>query len=310
MSTQADILLLAGPTAAGKTALSLQAARTLNADIINADSMQVYDGLQILSARPIQAEMEDITHHLFGEIDPSIRFSVGEWTTRVLDILNDLTSSGRGAVLVGGTGLYFKALTEGLAPIPDIPDNIRDEIEQLARLDGIEAMQDMAEEFDPDGVARLKPGDRQRLQRIAEVGRATGQALSVLQAETRPMLKPGRWHGVVIKPDRQALYDRIEQRYEIMIKEGGLDEARRIAAMDIDPNLPAMKAVGLPPLLDHLAGKLSLDEAISLSKRDTRRYAKRQYTWFGNQTPDWDRITSLDPDVAKAELATILSRVF
>lgn len=308
MTGSPDTLLLAGPTASGKTALSLHAARSLDAEILNADSMQVYSGLQLISARPTAEEIEGVPHHLFGKIDPSIRYSVGDWSRAALDRMADIRSRGKKVVIIGGTGLYFKALTEGLAPVPEIPEEVRQKVDQIARLEGLDALEELAEEYDPDGVERIKPGDRQRLQRIAEVGLATGQALSVLQAETRPMLKPGSWHGVVIKPDRAELYERIERRFDQMIEEGALEEARKIDALGLAQDLPAMKAVGLPPLLAHVRGEMSLEKAIDLAKRDTRRYAKRQFTWFSNQTPEWHRVTSLDPDEAKAELDLVLAR--
>lgn len=305
-----DILLLAGPTAAGKTALSLHAARVLGAEIINADSMQVYDRLAILSARPSRAEMADIPHHLFGVRDPSQRCSVGEWSRMALAVIEDIRARGKRAVLVGGTGLYFKALTEGLAPAPEIPDAVREAVNADIEARGLAALREEALRHDFEGATRVEPGDRQRLQRIVEVGRATGRALSDLQGETRPLIAPERWRGIVIQPPREALYERIERRFDMMMAAGALEEARQIAALELDPDLPAMKAVGLPPLLDHLGGALSLAEAVEIAKRDSRRYAKRQYTWFSNQHPGWARITGLDPAGQRAELDAIVSREF
>lgn len=310
MAGAPDILFLAGPTASGKTALSLHAARALGAEIVNADSMQVYDRLSILSARPTPQEMEDVPHHLFGVIDPARRCSVGEWTRLALEVLAGLRARGRRAVFVGGTGLYFKALTQGLAPAPGIPPAIREAVRRDLEAGGLEALRAEAQRHDPAGAAGIQPGDRQRLQRIVEVGRATGRALSELHAATEPLIDPQSWRGIVISPPREALYERIERRFDRMMEAGALDEARAIAALGLDPDLPAMKAVGLPALLAHLKGEISLDEAVEIAKRDTRRYAKRQFTWFSNQHPGWPRIEGLDPAAQRAELSSHLTGEF
>jgi len=305
-----DILFLAGPTASGKTALSLHAARALNGEIVNADSMQVYAGLDIIAAQPGPEEKAAAPHHLFAQIDPAERCSVGRWARLALERIQDITARGRTAILVGGTGLYFKALTDGLAPVPDIPDDISDAVQALYERGGLEALREEAEAADPAGAARIKAGDRQRLMRIVAVKRASGVALSDLQAETAPLVDRGRWRGIVIRPPRDTLYARIEARFDQMLAAGALDEARLLAARDLDRALPAMKAVGVPPLLDHLAGTVELKAAIEIAKRDSRRFAKRQYTWFSNQHPGWARIESLDPDDQRAELARHLKSEF
>ena len=305
-----DILFLAGPTASGKTALSLHAARRLDAEIINADSMQVYDRLAILSARPDRTEMAGIAHHLFGEVDPAVRCSVGEWSRRALACLEAVKARGKRAIFVGGTGLYFKALTEGLAPTPEISARVRDAVNALVAARGVEALREEAMRHDPVAASRVEPGDRQRLQRIVEIGREAGQALSALQADTVPLLAQDRWRGVVISPDRETLYERIETRFDAMMAAGALVEAEAIFRLELDRDLPAMKAVGLPPLLDHLAGELTLAEAVETAKRDSRRYAKRQYTWFANQHPGWARISSLDPDDQRNELNHFIDKEF
>ncbi|MCC5996894.1 MAG: tRNA (adenosine(37)-N6)-dimethylallyltransferase MiaA [Oceanicaulis sp.] len=302
--------MLGGPTASGKTALSLHAARRLGAEIINADSMQVYDGLSILTARPSAHELDAAPHHLFGVIDPSRRCSAGRWARMALEVIEDIRSRGRRVILAGGTGLYFKVMLDGLAPAPDIPPDIAAEVQALADAGGLDALRERAEALDPDGAARVKHGDRQRLMRLIAVARAAGRPLSELQAETRPLIDPGAVAGVAILPAREGLYARIEARFDAMMAGGALDEARALAARELDPDLPAMKAVGLPPLLEHLAGRCSLDASIETAKRDTRRYAKRQYTWFSNQHPGWARITRLDPDGARAELDAILDAAF
>ncbi len=310
MSAGRDILLLGGPTASGKSALAIHAARRLDAEIINADSLQVYDGLRVLTARPGADETGGVPHHLFGALDPGERCSVGRWSRLALDAIAGVRGRGRRVVLAGGTGLYFKALLEGLAPAPDIPAGIQAEVDALHARGGVGALRAEAERLDPVGAARVEAGDRQRLMRLIVVARASGQPLSRLQADTTPLIDPACALGVAILPDRAALYARIEARFDAMIEAGALDEARALAARQLAPDLPAMKAVGLPPLLAHLAGTLSLEAAIDTAKRDSRRYAKRQYTWFSNQHPGWARITSLDPAEARAELDAILDAAF
>lgn len=305
-----DILFLAGPTASGKTALSLHAARALNGEIVNADSMQVYAGLDIIAAQPGPEEKAAAPHHLFAQIDPGERCSVGRWARLALERIEDVTARRRTAILVGGTGLYFKALTDGLAPAPAVPDAIQAEVQALYECGGLEVLRKEAEAADPAGASRIKAGDRQRLMRIVAVKRASGAALSDLQAQTTPLVDRERWRGVVIRPPRATLYARIEARFDQMLAAGALDEARLLAARGLDPALPAMKAVGVPPLLDHLAGNIDLETAIELAKRDSRRFAKRQFTWFSNQHSAWARIESLDPDDQREELARRLKSEF
>jgi tRNA dimethylallyltransferase len=310
VSVRPDILLLGGPTASGKTALAVHTARRLNAEIINADALQVYDGLRVLSARPGPDETGGVPHHLFGEINAGERCSVGRWSRLAVDLISDIRGRGRRVVLVGGTGLYFKALLEGLAPAPDIPTAIQAEVDALHASGGVDALRTEAERLDPVGAARVEAGDRQRLMRLIAVARASGRPLSELQADTRPLIDPASALGVAILPDRAGLYARIEARFDNMIADGALDEARALAARELPADLPAMKAVGLPPLIQHLNGTLTLETAIETAKRDSRRYAKRQFTWFSNQHPGWARITSLDPLEACAELDAILDAHF
>ena len=301
-------LLIAGPTAAGKTALAIAAAERLDGEIVNADSMQIYDGLHLITARPTAAETARIPHHLFGVADPAERWSVGRWSEAALAACADIRKRGKIPVLVGGTGLYFNALTVGLAPVPEIGDAARERAAALLAEGGLAALADEARRLDPAAAARVASADRQRLQRIVEVGYETGRPLSDFQAGTTPLLPPGSWQGVVIEPDREALYARIEARFDMMMAAGALDEVAAFAARGLDPDLPAMKALGVPPLIAHLRGELSREEAVDTAKRDSRRYAKRQLTWFRNQTASWPRITSLDPARARDALAAILDK--
>lgn len=299
-------LLIAGPTASGKSALALAAAQALGGEIVNADSMQIYDGLHIVTARPDVAEEAQVPHHLFGCVDPAERWSVGSWTDAALRVMADIRQRGRVPILVGGTGLYFAALTHGLAPIPEIGAAARERATALLRSSGPEALHREAVALDPVAAERVEPGDRQRLLRIVEVGYQTGQPISAFREQTEPLLPPGSWRGVVIDPDRDALYRRIDARFDRMLEMGALEEIRGFMARRLDADLPAMKALGVPPLIAHLRGELPLDEAVEAAKRETRRYAKRQLTWIRNQMTDWPRIHTLEPEAARQDLLALL----
>ena len=301
-------LLIAGPTAAGKTALALAAAEALDGEIINADSMQIYAGLPLITAQPDAADFERAPHHLFGSVDPATRWSVGHWTEAALGLISGIRARGRTPILVGGTGLYFLALTKGLAPVPEIDPDSRRRVVDLIAGAGPEGLRREAERLDPVGAARVKPADLQRLSRIVEVGYATGEPLTAFHAETRPLLDAAQWRGIAIEPERQILYDRIDHRFELMLEAGALNEVRGFAELGLDPLLPASKALGVPPLMAHLRGEIALDAAVQLAQRDSRRYAKRQLTWLRNQQADWPRIRALEPETARQELAAILAR--
>lgn len=299
-------LLIAGPTAAGKTALAIEAARQLDGEIINADSMQIYEGLPIITACPDDDERAAAPHHLFGTVDPGLRWSVGEWSQAALALFDDIVSCGKTPILVGGTGLYFNALTVGLAPVPEISPETRAKAVRLLGEGGLDAVRAEAERQDPVSAAKVKPADRQRLLRLVEVGWETGRALSSFHAETTPLLGERAWRGIVIEPDRQALYDRIDLRFDLMLDQGALEEVARFKERGLAPDLPAMKALGVPQLMAHLEGDLARDEAIEIAKRESRRYAKRQMTWFRNQQASWDRVTALHKDDARKQLAAVL----
>jgi tRNA dimethylallyltransferase len=299
------VILLAGPTASGKTGLSIRIAEALNGEIINADSMQIYRDLRILSARPSSAEQAGIPHHLFGVLDAAERASVGWWAEAALEHIESIRARNKRPILVGGTGLYFSALVKGLAAMPEISARTRQSVEGIAA-QGLEALREQAMACDPVATKRIKPADRQRMMRVVEVGLETGKPISAFQADTRPMLSPGDWTGVVIEPDRADVYARIENRFDQMLEAGALDEAATLAARGLDPMLPAMKALGVPPLIAVHDGELDLDDAVRQAKQDSRRYAKRQMTWLRNQMPDWHRVRFLNGQICDEELISEL----
>ena len=281
---------IAGPTASGKSAFAVKLAKRMGGEIVNADALQVYSELQVLSARPTTAEMEGIPHHLFGHISPNIRYSTGYWLREVDPLIIDILARGKTPILVGGTGLYFKALTEGLAQIPKLPPSAMEQAQAVLDADGIDALRSLADELDPQATAKVLGNDPQRLLRIVSVAKGTGKPLSAWQQETHAVLPAGTWKGMVILPKRENLYDKINARFADMIREGGLAEAKRIFDLGLASDLPAMKAIGLRELSAHLRGETSLDEAIELAMRQTRRFAKRQYTWLRGQMPDWEQV--------------------
>ncbi|MGQ2990047.1 MAG: tRNA (adenosine(37)-N6)-dimethylallyltransferase MiaA [Brevundimonas sp.] len=284
------IQLIAGPTASGKSALALEMARKTGAIIINADSQQLYADLRVLTARPSLEEEALADHRLYGVADAAEAWSVGRWTRAVMDLLAELAPEGRPAILVGGTGLYFNALTRGLADIPAVPASVRAEVEAAYESEGETAFRARLAEGDPRAAAAIEQGDRQRLVRAMSVVRHSGRALSDWQADTRPLLPPGSWTGVVIEPDRDRLYARCDARVEVMMAGGAVEEVRELVSRGLDPALPAMKAVGVRELAAMLAGDLSRDAAVDALKQATRNYAKRQLTWQRNQMRDWPRI--------------------
>ena len=290
MSPDAPFLLLAGPTAGGKSALALRWAEARGAEIVNADSQQLYADLRVLSARPDAADEAKAVHHLYGVADGAEAWSVGRWLRAVLPVLADIRARGRRAIVVGGTGLYFRALTEGLADVPPIPpDVVADAERAFDRLGEADFRRALAGR-DPEAAVRIASGDRQRLVRAESVAAGTGRALSDWRRDTRPPLAREDWAAVVIEPSRETLYARCDARVDAMLAGGALDEVRRLAARRLSPDLPVMRALGVRPLAAHLAGDLDLAAATEQVKTDTRRYAKRQLTWFRNQAGDWPRL--------------------
>jgi len=289
MKGRAPIRLIAGPTASGKSALALRMAEETGGVIVNADSQQLYADLRILTARPSAADEARAPHRLFGVADAADAWSVGRWLRAAVEVLDGLAAEGRTAIVVGGTGLYFRALTWGLADIPPAPDAVRRAVAARFDREGEASFRRAVAAVDPAAEARIAPGDRQRLVRALTVFEASGRSLSDWRAATKPVLSPDRYEAVVIEPAREVLYARCDARLEAMVEAGVLNEVAALGARGLDPDLPAMKATGLREFIRHLEGEMSLDEALAAAKRETRRYAKRQSTWFRNQTPNWTR---------------------
>lgn len=288
-------LLIMGPTASGKSALALALAARLGGEIVNADSMQVYRDFRVLTARPSPEEEAQATHHLYGHVDAAAAYSTGRWLSDALAAIVDIVARGRTPIMVGGTGLYFKALTEGLADIPTADDETRAALRERAASQGAPALHAELARRDPQTAARLAPNDAPRILRALEVLETTGESISTLQANTKPALAREAWAGIVLTPARDALYAAINKRFDVMLETGALEEARAFAARKLDAALPAMKAHGAPALMAYLRGEISLADAAEIGKRDTRRYAKRQFTWIGGQMPGWPRVA--DPDL-------------
>ncbi|WP_134496516.1 tRNA (adenosine(37)-N6)-dimethylallyltransferase MiaA [Microvirga pakistanensis] len=280
-------VLIAGPTASGKSALGVKLAQELDGVVINADSMQVYRDLRVITARPTPEEETEAPHRLYGHVDAAVNFSVGRYVADAARVLQEIQGR-KLPILVGGTGLYFKALTEGLSDIPSVPEEVRESIRQES--DGLETpeLHRLLSERDPETARTLRPSDRLRVQRALEIFAATGRPLVSFHGARQP----GPLGGLpVIKlflaPEREDLRRRIDRRFLDMMERGALDEVRALGERNLDPMLPAMRAHGVPGLLAHLRGEISLDEAIVRGQGDTRRYAKRQFTWFRHQLPDW-----------------------
>src|SRR5262245_59720244 len=283
-------ILLAGPTSSGKSALALRLAQTHDGVIINADSMQVYRDLRIITARPTPAEERAVPHRLYGHVDAAENYSVGRWCVDAMAALAEAERAGRLPILVAGTGLYFKALTRGprLAAGPPTPADGRAAVRARLKAEGIAPLHAELPARDPEGARQLMPNDRSRITRALEVVTATGRPLADWHRDgMKPALDADRAVKIFLAADRAELYLRIEARFDAMLASGALEEVSALAARGLDPRLPAMKAHGVPWLIRHLNGEITLAEAAEGGKRDTRRYTKRQGTWFRHQLPDF-----------------------
>ena len=277
-------ILIAGPTASGKSALGLAVARAHGGVVVNVDSMQVYRDLSVLSARPSEAEEEAAPHRLYGEVDGAENHSVGRFLARAAPLLVRLRAERRLAVLVGGTGLYFKALREGLSQVPAVPETVRVRVRLEAEGMSTADLHARLAARDPQGAARLYQKDRLRVLRALEVLEATGRPLASYRESRGPAPLAGiPTFALFLDPPREALRARIDERFAGMIAGGALAEVERLHARRLDPLLPIMRAHGVPALIAHLEGRLSREDAVVAGQADTRRYAKRQFTFFRHQ---------------------------
>ncbi len=282
-------VLIAGPTASGKSALALELAEKTGGVVINADSMQVYRDLRVLTARPTPDEEARVPHRLYGHVDAAVNFSAGSWVADAAKVLEEVRAQNRLPIFAGGSGLYFKALTRGLSAVPPIPAEIRDGVRARLERDGVEALHAELARRDPASAQRLKPRDRSRIARALEVVEATSRPLTDWHRDGLPPLLPqASFRALFLEPDRDQLYARIDARFEAMLQAGALREVAALAARQLNPLLPAMKAHGVPALIRHLQGEISLKEAAEIGRADTRHYAKRQFTWFRHQLPEFE----------------------
>lgn len=301
-------ILLSGPTASGKTALALTLAERLSGTIINADSMQVYRELPILSAQPSPDDQARVPHRLFGFVSAAEPFSVADWLEAAARAIAAAERAGRLPILVGGTGLYFQALTEGLAAVPAIPAALRRDVRARLAALGAESLHRELALRDPEMAQRLRPTDAQRVARALEVIEATGRSLGAYQAAAMqpPVLARDAAFGIVLAPPRDALYARIDARFAAMVEIGALGEVEALAAMNVPETTPAGRALGIGPLLRHLHGEITLAEAVRRGQTLTRRYAKRQLTWLRRKMISW---TWVEEQLSETEIREIFPLV-
>ena len=298
-------ILIAGPTASGKSALALGLARQLGGTVVNADSMQVYADLRILSARPTPEEEAQAPHLMFGHVDGAVNYSVGRWLGDVGPTLTQLAGAGRLPILTGGTGMYFKGLLRGLSDIPAVPEEVRARVRGAAEGLPPESLHAQLALRDPLMASRLRPSDPQRILRALEVLEATGTSLATFQGARAPaLLDPATCLCLFLAPERAELFARIDARFDSMGAAGALEEVRGLAGRDLDPALPVMRAHGVPGFVEYLKGVASLEAAIARGKLDTRHYAKRQFTFIRHQLPEFVWVS---PESAGSRIDALLA---
>jgi tRNA dimethylallyltransferase len=296
--SQIPAILIAGPTASGKSGAAIQIAKRYGGTIINADSMQVYRELRLLTARPSESNEARVPHRLYGTVGAAEAYSVGRWLDDVANAIEEANNAGSLPIIVGGTGLYFKALTEGLAPVPDIPPEIRARWREEAERLGRGGLLKELVARDPAIAPRLLGGDTQRLVRALEVIDATGISLADWQGTNAPpILDPSQTLRIVVAPEREPLYAAIDARFDTMMEQGVLEEVQRLLALRLEPGLPAMRAHGVRELATCLAGAVALEDAVAKAKTESRRYAKRQMTWARRFMTDWEWVPDSDAAV-------------
>ncbi len=287
-----NVTLIAGPTASGKSSFALEMACKSGAIIVNADSMQVYSVLRLLTARPGPDELALAPHRLYGHVDPREPYSTGRWLRDVEALAEVEGLEARPVIFVGGTGLYFRALTEGLSPMPDIPAGVRARGRARLKDEGAEALHELLAVIDPISAGRIRPSDGQRIVRALEVKEASGKPLSEWQTEpAQPLIDRNAARKIVLEPDRAELATHIQRRFETMLEHGAMEEVRALLNLDLPASVPAMKAIGVRELAAVIDGRSGRDDAVRQATAATRQYAKRQMTWFRHQLgPDWRRI--------------------
>ncbi|HVL78683.1 MAG TPA: tRNA (adenosine(37)-N6)-dimethylallyltransferase MiaA [Sphingomicrobium sp.] len=288
-SSRPPLALIAGPTASGKSALGLKLARRSGGVIINADSAQVYRDAPIVSAAPTRAETKLADHRLYGILDGSRPCSAADWAAMAREEIDAVHAEGLIAILVGGTGLYLRTLLDGIAPVPPIDPKVREQVRAAATADNRQRLA----ELDPKAAQRLEPSDTTRIARALEVVLSTGRPLAEWQARRQGGISGSvELRPLVLLPPRDWLYRRCDARFERMIADGAIGEVEALLKRKLDPALPVMRAIGVPEIAAFLRGQMSYEEMIAAGRQATRRYAKRQYTWFAHQPPgDWPRLT-------------------
>ncbi len=282
----------------------MHAAKLLGGEIVNADATQIYADLRLLSARPSDAEMSQAPHHLFGTMDGAQSCSAAQWAALATEAIHTVWARGAVPIVVGGTGLYLRTLLEGIAEVPEILAAVRESVRALDP----EALTAALERLDPEAAARINPNDRQRRARALEVVLGTGKSLKTWQQGTSGGLEFGVALKLALMPPRDLVYGRCDARLDAMVANGVLDEVQKLMTRQLDPNLPVMKAVGMPEFEAFLRGMCKFDDALSDAKLATRHYAKRQYTWINNQFVDWERIESTDSEEINQKLAILLRK--
>ena len=304
--THASYIMIAGPTASGKSQLAVDLACQLDGEVINADSMQLYADLSILTARPSKAEMQDIPHHLYGVLDGGHRASVAAWLELAATAMTAIRARGKMPIIIGGTGMYLDAAVNGIAPIPDVPANIHEDCITLFDAIGGAAFRQKLALYDPVVASRLADGDRQRLVRAMGVFNASGIALGQFQKADHKSALIGRPVKIAMLPPRDVLYARIDARFDVMLEQGAMDEVRQLMSRQLDPSLPLMKALGVTALKAVLEQEMTVDEAAYIAKRDSRHYAKRQMTWLRN---NYNAQITLNTKLSESLMESIFSLI-